>query len=81
MLNPEWLTTGAYSILVSEQNRVNKGHLSWDDFKEIFKEEKEIFSDKAIKIKYSENQFQFILELMLQYKIISSEMAELNSGK
>jgi internalin A len=69
VLNPEWITTGAYSILVSEQNNVNKGHLSWQDLKEIFKEEKEIFSDKTIRIKYTENQFQFIIELMLEYDL------------
>jgi internalin A len=69
VLNPEWITTGAYSILVSEQNKTTKGHLSWQDLKAIFKEEKEVFSDKAIKIKYTENQFQFIIDLMLEYDL------------
>ncbi|MBB3839336.1 small GTP-binding protein [Runella defluvii] len=79
VLNPEWLTTGAYSILVSEQNRVNKGHLSWYDLKEIFKDEKEIFSDKTIRIKYTENQFQFIIELMLQYDLCQRDPFQQNS--
>lgn len=69
VLNPEWLTTGAYAILVAEKTRTNKGHLSWEDLKEIFKEKKEIFSNKEISIKYNENQFQFIIELMLQYDL------------
>ena len=69
VLNPEWLTTGAYAILVSKLTKENKGHLKWSDFQEIFKEEKSIFSDKEIKIKYDEGQFQFIIELMLQYDL------------
>ena len=79
VLNPEWLTTGAYSILVSEQNRVNKGHLSWHDLKEIFKDEKEIFSDKNIRIRYTENQFQFIIELMLQYDLCQRDPFQQNN--
>jgi internalin A len=69
VLNPEWITTGAYAILTSERTRETKGHLKWDDLVEIFREEKEIFSDRNIKIKYTEQQFQFILQLMLDYRL------------
>jgi internalin A len=69
ILNPDWLSAGAYSILVAKQTRENKGHLSWSDLKSIFEEEKEIFSNKKIKIKYKETQFQFILELMIDYNL------------
>lgn len=69
ILNPEWITTGAYAILTSEKTRETKGHLQWKDLQEIFSEEKEIFSDKRVKIKYTENQFKFILQLMLEYRL------------
>jgi small GTP-binding protein len=69
VLNPEWITTGAYAILTSEITRLKKGHLTWDDLRTIFSTEKEIFSDKTIQIKYEEPQFNFILQLMLDYRL------------
>ena len=69
VLNPDWITTGAYSILVATQTKEKRGHLSWVDLKEIFKEEKEIFANKAIKIRYLEQNFHFLIELMLQYNL------------
>jgi internalin A len=69
VLNPEWITTGAYAILTSEITRQKKGHLTWGDLRTIFSIEKEIFSDKAIRIKYEEPQFDFILQLMLDYRL------------
>lgn len=69
VLNPDWITTGAYSILVATQTKEKRGHLSWEDLKEIFKEEKEIFANKTIKIRYLEQNFHFLLELMLQYNL------------
>jgi internalin A len=67
VLNPEWITTGAYAILTSEITREKKGHLTWEDLRTIFSTEKEIFSDKTIRIKYEEPQFKFILQLMHDY--------------
>lgn len=67
VLNPEWITTGAYAILTSKITASKKGHLTWDDLKMIFAEKKEIFSDKKITITYTETQFHFILELMIEY--------------
>jgi small GTP-binding protein len=69
VLNPEWITTGAYAILTSEITRQKKGHLTWDDLRTIFSTEKEIFSNKTIRIKYEEPQFNFILQLMLDYRL------------
>jgi internalin A len=73
VLNPEWISTGAYAIITSEKTKENKGHLSWNDLCEIFKSEKEIFSDKNIKISYKEKHFQFILELMLEYRLCQKD--------
>lgn len=67
VLNPEWITTGAYAILTSEITNKKRGHLTWDDLCLIFSAEKEIFSDKKIRIRYEEPQFKFILQLMLDY--------------
>lgn len=69
ILNPEWITTGAYAILTASRTNDNKGHLSWNDLIEIFKEEKVIFSNKEFRIKYTEKQFLFIIQLMLEYKL------------
>ncbi|NBA84429.1 hypothetical protein GVN16_01575 [Emticicia sp. CRIBPO] len=69
VLNPEWITTGAYAVLTAKQTNDKNGHLTWNDLKQIFKEEKEIFSDKSIKIKYNENQFLFIMQLMINYNL------------
>ena len=70
VLNPEWITTGAYAILTAEKTNENKGDLSWDDLKEIFREEKSVFSNQEIKIKYEEEHFLFIIELMLEYRLL-----------
>lgn len=67
VLNPEWITTGAYAILTSDIARKKKGHLTWKDLRIIFNSEKEIFSNKNIRIKYEEPQFKFILQLMIDY--------------
>lgn len=67
VLNPEWITTGAYAILTADITRQKKGHVNWHDLRKIFETEKEIFSDKNIRIKYEEPQFKFILQLMLDY--------------
>jgi hypothetical protein len=69
VLNPDWITTGAYAILTSKLTKENKGHLKPADLNEIFIEEKEIFSNEHIKIKYTEDQYQFIIQLMLEYNL------------
>jgi len=69
VLNPEWISTGAYAIITSPITRKAKGHLTWDNLLEIFSTEKDIFSDKSIKIKYTEAQFNFILQLMRDYRL------------
>jgi internalin A len=70
VLNPEWISTGAYTILTSDITGKKKGHLAWADLQEIFRTPKEIFSDKKISIKYTEQQFAFILELMKDYRLL-----------
>lgn len=69
VLNPEWISTGAYAIITSEITRKKRGHLTWNDLHTIFSTEKEIFSNKNIRIKYEEPQFNFILQLMLDYRL------------
>lgn len=69
VLNPEWITTGAYAILVAPQTKDKQGHLNWNDLKDIFKEKKTVFSDKEIEIQFTEKQIYFILELMLSYNL------------
>lgn len=69
ILNPEWITTGAYSILTSEITREKKGHLNWFDLLRIFETEKEVFSNETQKIKYLERHFHFIIQLMVEYQI------------
>lgn len=67
VLNPEWITTGVYYILVAPQTQNKRGHLDWNDLKDIFKENKNIFSNKEIQ--FTEKQICFILELMLSYNL------------
>jgi internalin A len=69
VLNPDWITTFAYSIITSEITKNKKGHLNLNDLKEVFKDEKEVFSNKITKVKYKENQFDFILKLMTKYDL------------
>jgi internalin A len=69
VLNPDWITTGAYSVITSEITRTNKGHLNFKDLKEIFKEEKYLFANEKVKLKYKVKDFQFILALMTDYDL------------
>lgn len=69
VLNPDWITTGAYSVITSEITRVNKGHLNSKDLKEIFKDEKYLFANEKVKLKYKVKDFQFILALMTDYDL------------
>ena len=69
VLNPEWITTGAYAILTSAITHANNGYLTMTDLSEIFKEEKAIFSDKEIKIKYETVHIRYILDLMQHYNL------------
>ena len=69
VLNPEWITTGAYAILTSAITHANNGYLTMADLSEIFKEEKAIFSDKEIKIKYETVHIRYILDLMQHYNL------------
>lgn len=78
VLNPEWITTGAYAILVAPQTKDKQGHLNWNDLKDIFKEKKSVFSDKEIQIQFTERQIYFILELMLSYNLCQKNPFEHN---
>ncbi|OOG65263.1 COR domain-containing protein, partial [Flavobacterium sp. A45] len=69
VLNPDWITTGAYSVITSEITRNKKGHLNYNNLKEIFKDEKCLFANERIKLKYKEKDFQFILALMTDYDL------------
>jgi internalin A len=69
ILNPEWITTGAYAILTSPITNAKKGHLTEADLVDIFREEKEIFSNKQIKLSYDQHQFQYIIQLMIEYNL------------
>lgn len=69
VLNPDWITTGAYSVITSEITMEKKGHLNYTDLLEIFKEEKYLFSNEKIKLRYEEKDFLFILSLMTEYDL------------
>ena len=69
VLNPDWITTGAYTILTSGVTSDKKGHLAHADLKAIFQAEIPIFSHRRNSIKYRENQFDFILHLMLKFDL------------
>jgi hypothetical protein len=69
VLNPEWITTGAYAILTSGITKTKNGYLTQADLAEIFSEEKEIFSDSEIKIRYTTENIRYIIDLMLEYNL------------
>ncbi|MCD0475988.1 leucine-rich repeat domain-containing protein [Flavobacterium sp. EDS] len=78
VLNPDWITTGAYSVITSEITRSKKGHLNYSNLKEIFKDEKSLFANERIKLKYKEKDFQFILALMTDYDLCVTNPFEKN---
>ncbi|MFN0201183.1 MAG: COR domain-containing protein [Bacteroidia bacterium] len=69
VLNPDWVTTGAYTVMTAEITKQKKGHINYADLRTIFKEEVRILSDKRTTIKYKENQFVFIIELMREFNL------------
>jgi internalin A len=46
ILNPEWITTGAYSVLTDSLTAEKKGRLTYADLETIFAKPKEVFSGK-----------------------------------
>lgn len=80
VLNPEWITTGAYSILTSPITRKNNGYLTIQDLRKIFEEEKTIFSDSKIKIKYEEHHFKYIIDLMQHYNLCQKNPFDSNQN-
>ncbi|WP_256371708.1 COR domain-containing protein [Flavobacterium sp. YO12] len=78
VLNPDWITTGAYSIITSEITNDKKGHLNYKDLNAIFKEEKSLFANKEIKLQYKEKDFQFIIALMTEYDLCVENPFEKN---
>lgn len=69
VLNPDWITTGAYSVITSEITNDKKGHLNYRDLQKIFKDDKSIFANEEIKLKYKDRDFQFIISLMTEYDL------------
>jgi internalin A len=69
VLNPDWITTGAYSVITSEITTDKKGHLNYSDLLEIFRDEKYLFSNENVKLRYEEKDFLFILSLMTEYDL------------
>lgn len=78
VLNPDWITTGAYSVITSEITKTKKGHLNYIDLNAIFKEKKSLFANKEIKLKYKEKDFQFIIALMTEYDLCVENPFEKN---
>jgi internalin A len=62
ILNPDWLTTGAYQIILSQTTRDKKGKINYADLKKIF-------SDKSLSFKYKEHEFEFLLSLMKEFNL------------
>ncbi len=79
VLNPDWITAGAYTILTSKITKDKQGHLNQQDLKDIFQAEIEIFSDKKKTIKYKVHQFDFILTLMYQFDLCQKNPFEENA--
>jgi internalin A len=69
ILNPEWITTGAYAVITSSITSRNNGHINYNDLCEIFSNPLSFFSDSEVRITYNESQFHFIMELMLEYQL------------
>jgi len=80
VLNPEWITTGAYAILTSSITKAKNGYLTKDDLKVIFKDELEIFADEKIKIRYTENDIRYIIGLMLEYNLCQTNPYDTNKS-
>jgi internalin A len=78
VLNPDWITTGAYSVITSEITNDKKGHLNYVDLNAIFKEKKSLFANKEIKLHYKEKDFQFIIALMTEYDLCVENPFEKN---
>jgi internalin A len=76
VLNPEWITTGAYAIMTSEITSKNHGHITLNDLKEIFSSPKTIFSNSEKSILYAEPQFDFILALMIKFSLCARHSSE-----
>jgi len=61
ILNPDWLTTGAYQIILSDRTKNNKGRIGHADLEYIFSSE--------LPFKYVESDYEFILKLMREFDL------------
>jgi len=61
ILNPDWLTTGTYQIIDSEQTTKKRGRINAEDLKIIF-------SQKLL-FKYRPFEYEFLLQLMEEFDL------------
>lgn len=62
ILNPDWLTTGAYQIMLSQITKDKKGKINYADLNKIF-------SDKNLAFKYNLQEYEFLLSLMKEFNL------------
>ena len=62
ILNPDWLTTGAYEIILSKITEGKKGRIDYKDLTEIFEKEE-------LTYQYNEQEIQFLLQLMERFSL------------
>ncbi|GLU51537.1 hypothetical protein Dfri01_09980 [Dyadobacter frigoris] len=61
ILNPDWLTVGAYEILLSTKTRIKKGKLNSEDLKEIF--------STKLMFAYKRSEYEFLLSLLQSFDL------------
>jgi small GTP-binding protein len=61
ILNPDWVTTGAYEIMLSPITMKNKGRLTAKDLKTIFKQKTSFH--------YETWDYEFLMRLMITYSL------------
>lgn len=61
ILNPDWLTTGAYEIILSPITKEKRGRIKGGDLENIF--------DKKLPFEYTSQEYEFLLQLMEEFDL------------
>lgn len=61
IFNPDWLTTGTYEIIDSEQTRKKKGRINWSDLENIF--------SRNLLFNYQSIDYDILLLLMKEFDL------------
>ncbi|RDB04940.1 CHAT domain-containing protein [Runella aurantiaca] len=61
ILNPDWLTTGAYQIILSNHTNQKRGRINAQDLKIIFTE--------RLLFEYKPSDYQFLLDVMAEFNL------------